>query len=80
MSLGVIGNTSRLPGAEILEITTMCGHHQISHLLVEDLIKKVKAKTLTPHEAALKAAAPCPCGIVNIPRTEKIFAKLAMES
>ena len=79
MSLGVFGNTAKLPRKEILEITTMCGHHQVSPLLVEEMVKRVKEKRMTSHEAAKNLVRPCPCGIVNSQRAKEIVEKLAAE-
>ena len=41
-SLGVWGMTEKLPGTEILEITTMCGHGMTSPNLVRKCIKERK--------------------------------------
>ncbi|MGI6169193.1 MAG: hypothetical protein ACOYI4_05720 [Christensenellales bacterium] len=79
MSLGVFGNVKRLPDKEILAITTMCGHHQVSPGLVSDVMEKVKSGKLTPHEGALKVAAPCPCGVLNARRAEEIFADMLQQ-
>jgi hypothetical protein len=45
MALWHIRDTKRLPKPEVLEITTMCGHHQVSSYLVEDLAKASGRKT-----------------------------------
>jgi hypothetical protein len=79
MSLGVFGNTSKLPRPEVLQITTMCGHHQVSPYLVEDVVSKIKTGKLTSHEGALKVIRPCPCGVVNLKRAEEILMQLASE-
>jgi hypothetical protein len=36
-----------LPGDDILEVTTMCGHGMIASSLVETMVKEVKAGTKT---------------------------------
>jgi len=76
-SLGIFGKTEKLPDESILQLTTMCGHHQISPNLVKFLINKIKIKKITPRDAVLTLASLCPCGIVNVDRAEKLFEKLA---
>lgn len=76
-SLGVWGNTSRLPSKEILEITTMCGHAMVSSSLVEMMIEDIKKGTITPEKAAEKLAKPCECGIFNPSRAAELLAKAA---
>lgn len=77
LSLGIWGNRKLLPKAELLEITTMCGHAMIPSSLVDDLIAKVRAKTLTAEKAALELAKPCVCGIFNQKRAAELIAELA---
>jgi len=76
-SLGVWGNTSRLPSKEILEITTMCGHALVSSSLIEMMIEDIKKGTITPEKAAEKLAKPCECGIFNPTRAAELLAKAA---
>lgn len=76
-SLGIWGNTKRLPSNDILEVTTMCGHAMISANLVRAMVKEVKAGTKTPEEAAKVLAPQCACGIFNPARTAKLLAAMA---
>lgn len=76
-SLGVWGDTVRLPSKEILEITTMCGHAMVSSSLVEMMIEDIKKGTITPEKAAEKLAKPCECGIFNPSRAAELLAKAA---
>ena len=76
-SLGIWGNTKRLPSDDILEVTTMCGHAMISANLVRAMVKEVKAGTKTPEEAAKVLAPQCACGIFNPARTAKLLAAMA---
>lgn len=76
-SLGVWGNTSRLPSKDVLEITTMCGHAMVSSSLVEMMIEDIKKGTITPEKAAEKLAKPCECGIFNPSRAAELLAKAA---
>lgn len=65
LSLGVWGNKKLLPKEEILEITTMCGHHMISPQIVEAMKENVEKGLISPEAASLKLAKLCPCGIFN---------------
>ncbi|MDI6809557.1 MAG: hypothetical protein QME66_11340, partial [Candidatus Eisenbacteria bacterium] len=75
-SLGIWGNTSLLPGGPVLEITTMCGHGMVSRYLVDDLVKKIEANSLTAEKAGIELAKPCLCGIFNPTRAEMLLRKL----
>ncbi|MFZ7122056.1 MAG: hypothetical protein ACOWWH_14040 [Eubacteriaceae bacterium] len=74
-SLGIMGNTKKLPNKEILEITTMCGHGLISKKLIEKCIKEVSLGKITPDEASNILAKPCRCGIFNKERASKLISK-----
>ena len=76
-SLGIWGKTEKLPGEEILEITTMCGHGMIATNLVKAMIEEVGAGRKTPEEAAKVLTPNCTCGIFNPARTAKLLAKAA---
>lgn len=77
LSLGVWGNKKLLPKAELMEITTMCGHALVSAALVEDLVDQVRSKSITAQQAAAELAKPCVCGIFNQKRAAELIAKLA---
>jgi len=77
LSLGVWGKKSLLPKAELLEITTMCGHAMISVRMVEDMIQKIKAGHMTVEEAACELAKPCVCGVFNQNRAANLLQKLS---
>jgi hypothetical protein len=76
-SLGIWGNTKKLPQSDIREITTMCGHGMISPKLIESIAHQVKAGTITPRDAAIKIARPCYCGIVNVHTLTKQIQEIA---
>ena len=76
-SLGVFGRTDLLPTDEVLEVTTMCGHHMISPRLVKVLVDDVAKGRATPGEAAHIMCKLCSCGIFNEPRAAMITADLA---
>ena len=73
---GIWGKTEKLPTPEVLEFTTMCGHGMISHYLVEDVIKRVKAGTMSPREGSLEIGKQCCCGVYNPDRSEKLLKAL----
>jgi len=72
-SLGVWGKKSLLPPEEVLDITTMCGHHMISAALVDKLIEDIGRGKTTPGGAAKRCARLCPCGIFNYLRAAVLF-------
>jgi len=76
-SLGIWGNTEKLPSNEILEIATMCGHALIPTNLVKEMIKDVKAGRKTPDAAAKQLAPNCACGIFNPARAAELLAAAA---
>lgn len=73
MALGVWGRTDLLPSDEVLQVTTMCGHHMISRYLVEDLFSKVRAGVISSKKAADSIGRLCVCGIFNQERCKEIF-------
>ena len=72
-SLGVLGKTEALPETEIGQVTTMCGHAQISQGLVRRMIRKVKCGDLSAREAAVEMAKQCQCGVFNPVRAEQLL-------
>lgn len=76
-SLGIWGRTDKLPPRNVLEITTMCGHGMIASNLVKKLADDVSKGITTPRKAAEKIAEQCVCGIVNIPRVERLITSMA---
>ncbi len=55
----------------------MRGHHQISPKYVEEILRQVKAKRMTPKDAGEELAKLCVCGIFNPIRAAKIIMKMA---
>jgi hypothetical protein len=66
-----------LPGDDILEVTTMCGHALIAANLVQSMVDEVKAGRKTADEAAKTLAPQCACGIFNPARAAKLIAAMA---
>jgi len=76
-SLGIFGKKELLPGEEILEITTMCGHHMISPRLVEKLAADIKEGKISSKEAVRVMSRQCVCSVCNEPRARKLIEALA---
>jgi len=76
-SLGIWGKTEKLPGNDILEIHTMCGHAMISANLIRSMAEEVKAGRKTADEAAKVLAPQCACGIFNPDRAAKLLTAMA---
>ena len=76
-SLGIWGNTKKLPSDDILEVTTMCGHGLIPTNLVKSMVAEVKAGTKTPEAAAKELVPHCACGVFNPARTAELLAAMA---
>ncbi len=74
VSLGVWGNTNRLPSTEVMEITTMCGHGLISANLVQKLLDDIRSGATTAEQAGKQLAAPCCCGIFNPVRAADLLS------
>lgn len=74
-SLGFEGDTSELPGANVLLLSTMCGHGMISHNLARKMIDWVKEGRRTPEQAACCLTRFCSCGVFNPKRAARILAQ-----
>jgi hypothetical protein len=78
-SAGIWGKMEKLPSADTLQLTTMCGHGMVAANLVTHYVKQIKFGKMTPAEAAGKLAEPCECGVFNIERAEKLLTAMAAE-
>jgi hypothetical protein len=76
-SLGVFGNTGRLPPQPVLDVTTMCGHSLVPAPLVKKLATDVHEGRLSPEKAAERLARNCVCGIFNPKRAARLLALIA---
>jgi len=76
LSLGIWGKKDLLPSEEILEITTMCGHHMVSNNIVRQVAEKVKKALISPEEGGEKIASLCSCGIFNPERASMLLKKM----
>jgi hypothetical protein len=75
-SLGYFGKTELLPDSNILEMTTMCGHHMISPELVKKLARDIKRGKLTSKEASSSMEKLCVCKIFNKDRATDVFERM----
>ncbi len=76
-SLGVWGKKELLPSEDVLAVTTMCGHHQVSPQFVQRQVELVRKGRKSPEEAAKELALYCPCGIFNQVRAAKLLEEQA---
>ena len=76
-SLGSFGRTELLPPEEILEVTTMCGHHMVSPNLVKKVVSSISEGTMTSEEGARILAKQCLCGVFNLCRARRLLRSLA---
>lgn len=75
LSLGIYGNTKRLPEGELLKITTMCGHSLISPRIARKARDGVNHNTMSAQQGACMIERPCTCGIFNTDRCAKLLKK-----
>jgi hypothetical protein len=76
-SLGIHGNTQKLPPEPVLEIHTMCGHAMVSSNLIKAMVEEVKKGKKTAEAAADELARHCGCGIFNPYRAANLLRKMA---
>lgn len=76
-SAGVWGNVNNLPSADVMQVTTMCGHGMVAAQLVERRARDVRSGKLTTQEAAQQLAKLCVCGVFNPVRAEKLLLAVA---
>jgi len=76
MPLGIWGKTELLPNKSILEISTMCGHGNVSPHLINKTLEDVKKEKMTAEDAGILLATRCPCGIFNPERASNLIKAL----
>lgn len=72
-SLGFHGRVERLPSAEVMELSTMCGHGMVSYNLVRKMIYLVGIGQISTDRAAELLSKPCSCGVFNPARAVRIL-------
>lgn len=76
-SLGIWGQRDLLPGDDILEVATMCGHGMIPTNLVKAVVNEIREGRRTPEEAVKVLAPNCSCGVFNPVRAAELLAAMA---
>ncbi len=76
-SLGFEGDTSKLPDANVMLLSTMCGHGMVSHGLAKKMIDWVKEGRRTPEQAAGCLTRFCSCGVFNPSRAARVLRQAA---
>ena len=76
-SLGFEGKTEKLPAADVMLLSTMCGHGMVSHSLAKKMIDWVKEGRRTPEEAASYLTRFCSCGVFNPSRAARLLEQAA---
>jgi len=76
-SLGFEGETTKLPDAKVMLLSTMCGHGMVSHNLAKKMIDWVKEGRRTPEQAASYLTRFCSCGVFNPARAARLLAQAA---
>jgi hypothetical protein len=76
-SLGFEGETTKLPDAKVMLLSTMCGHGMVSHNLAKKMIDWVKEGRRTPEQAAGYLTRFCSCGVFNPARAARLLEKAA---
>jgi hypothetical protein len=72
-SVGFRGRVDKLPEAQTLELSTMCGHGMVSAAFARKMLDWVKENRRTPAEAAAYLARFCSCGVFNTCRAEQLL-------
>jgi len=75
-SLGVFGKTLRLPSEDVLELTTMCGHHLVSPNLVKKMLLDLKRGRISLEEASQTLAKQCQCGVFNPSKAIRLLERM----
>lgn len=66
-----------LPDAQVLTISTMCGHGMVSFNLAKKMIEMVREGRRSPEDAANTLVRFCPCGIYNSERAKRILEQVS---
>jgi len=73
LSLGIWGKKELLPSEEILEVTTMCGHHMVSANIVKLTAQRMGEGSVSSDQGGKELARLCPCGIFNPERASMLM-------
>ena len=67
------GKAEKMPNAQVMMLSTMCGHGMISHSLAKKMIDFVKENRRTPEQCAATLTRFCSCGVFNPSRAKRIL-------
>lgn len=76
-SLGIKGQTHKLADADVLQVSTMCGHGMVSAGSVLKAVRDIKRGRMDALSAARQIARPCECGVFNPARAARLLQNLA---
>jgi|SRR5579871_1835698 len=79
-SLGFEGKTEKLPDANVMMLSTMCGHGMVSHSLAKKMMDFVRENRKTPEQAAAIMTRFCSCGVFNPSRAKRILETIHTQS
>ncbi len=72
-TLGFNDPHDMLPDAQILSLSTMCGHGMVSFNMAKKMVEMVREGRRTTEEAANTMVRFCPCGVFNPERAKRIL-------
>lgn len=72
-SLGFADPKDHLPGGQILELATMCGHGMVSFAMAQKMLDMVREGRRTPEQAVATLTRFCPCGVYNPSRALRLI-------
>lgn len=72
-SLGFADPHDHLPDAQVLQLSTMCGHGMVSSNMAKKMIDMVREDRRSPGQAAVTLARFCPCGAFNPVRAKRFL-------
>jgi hypothetical protein len=72
-SIGFQGRVDKLPEAQTLELSTMCGHGMVSASFARKMLDLVRENRRTPEQAASYMARFCSCGVFNTIRAARLL-------
>ena len=64
-SLGIMGQTERLPTGDRLQLMTMCGHGMVTERMIKGALAEIQDGKTTVEDAVLKMTKCCVCGCFN---------------
>ena len=74
---GVWGRVEKLPSADVMQVTTMCGHGMVAAQLVERRARDIRSGKTTSEQASTEIAKLCVCGVFNPARTARLLEAIA---